>query len=152
MIEWYKNKELSIFFDDVPHVSIRYALPSDTDAEVKSKKKFPFINKRTLEVRIFDHKKGRTYGFTIPKNYCYDGCTIPRFAWSLIGVSKENNGGLIASMVHDYLTEHKELIMNDRALSTNVFNALLCVGHINPVRRFLMKNSVAMYQTLFCKW
>ena len=113
MIEWYKSKELSIFFDDVPYVSIRYVLPSDTDAEVKSKKKYPFINKRSLEVRIFDHKKERTYGFTIPKGYCFDGMTIPRFAWSLIGVSKENNGGLIAAMVHDFLTEHKDLIMND---------------------------------------
>lgn len=153
MIKWYSSKDLSIYFDDTPFVCIRYSLPSDTETEIKSKKKYPFVNKRDLLVRIVYHKKNdRTHEFSIPKGYCFDGMTIPRFAWSLIGVSKENNGGLIAAMIHDYLTEHKELIMNDRALSTNVFNALLCEGQINPVRRFLMKNSVAMFQTLFCRW
>ena len=152
MYKWTENDKVIVYFDDTPHVSIRYVVPSMTDAEIKAVKKYPFINKKKITVRLIDKVKDRTYQFNIPKGYCYDGMTIPRFAWSLIGVSKENNGGLIASMVHDYLTEHKELIMNDRALSTNVFNALLCLGHINPVRRFLMKNSVAMYQTLFCKW
>lgn len=152
MYKWTENDKVIVYFDDTPHVSIRYVVPSMTDAEIKAVKKYPFINKKKITVRLIDKVKDRAYQFDIPKNYCYDGMTIPRFAWSLIGVSKENNGGLIASMVHDYLTEHKELIMNDRALSTNVFNALLCLGHINPVRRFLMKNSVAMYQTLFCKW
>ena len=152
MYKWTENDKVIVYFDDTPHVSIRYVVPSMTDAEIKAVKKYPFINKKKITVRLIDKVKDRSYQFDIPKGYCYDGMTIPRFAWSLIGVSKENNGGLIASMVHDYLTEHKELIMNDRALSTNVFNALLCLGHINPVRRFLMKNSVAMYQTLFCKW
>lgn len=152
MINWYESNKLAIFFDNVPCVAIRYILPTHTEEEKKSIKKYPFICKKSLEVKLFDKVKSRSYGFTIPKGYCYDGCTIPRFAWSLVGVSKENNGGLIASLIHDYLTENKDLILNDRAFSTNVFNSLLEAGGINSVRRFVMKNSVACFQTLFCRW
>lgn len=152
MIEWYSDKNLGIFFDSIPSVGIRYILPTHTDFEKKSIKKYPFINKKDLKATIFNHKKSTNYKFTIPKDYCYDGCTIPRFAWSLIGVSKENNCGLIASLLHDYLTTNRELIDNDRALSTNIFNALLIAGGMNTVRRFIMKNCVACYQTLFCHW
>lgn len=152
MIVWYSDKELEIAFSDKPCVAIRYALPTSTEQEKKSIKKYPFICKRTLEVEILDKQKQKKYNFIIPKNYCYDGCTIPRFAWSLIGVSKENNGGLIASLCHDYLTTNRNLINNDRALSTNIFNALLNVGGINAFKRFIMKNSVAFYQTVFSNW
>ena len=151
-ITWYEDNKLAILFSDVPHVCVRYILPSMTILERQSIKKFPFLCKTKLDVIIFDYKKDKKYTFTIPKDYCYDGMTIPRFAWTLIGVSKENNGGLISSLLHDYLTEHKDIINYDKALSTNVFNALLKVGEINSIRRFVMKNSVACYQTLFCKW
>lgn len=152
MIEWYKSEKLSIFFDEIPHVGVRYVLPSSSELEKLSIKQYPFINRKALSVKLFDHIKGKSYGFNIPKGYCYDGMTIPRFAWTLIGVSKEDNRGLIAALIHDYLTENKGIINNDRALSTNVFNALLEAGGFNPLRRFIMKNSVACFQTLFCNW
>lgn len=151
MIKWYEDENLTIAFDRIPNVAMRYVLPSDTDAEITSKKKYPFINKHTLNVHIID-KEGFHYNFTIPKNYCYDGMTIPRFAWTLIGLSKESNCGMVAALLHDYMTENKDVIENNRSLSTNIFNALLKVGGINSFRRFIMKNSVACYQTLFCKW
>lgn len=150
MIEWYKSKDLSIFFDDVPQVSIRYALPSDTDSEIKSKKKYPFINKRDLDVRIFDHKTEHTYGFTIPKGYCFDGASIPRMFWRIIGAPTDNSF-LIAAMVHDQLCEHHQYVMNDRQLSTEVFNALLETSKVGKVKRYLMKHSVNMFQR-FCGW
>ena len=36
MLEWYKNSKAGIFFDYLPHVGIRYILPSDTPEEKKS--------------------------------------------------------------------------------------------------------------------
>ena len=39
MIEWYKSKDLGIFFSENPQVAIRYILPSMTEKEVKSIKK-----------------------------------------------------------------------------------------------------------------
>lgn len=150
MIEWYTSKDLSIYFNDTPIVSVRYALPSDTDQEIKSKKKYPFINKRDLEVRIFDHKKERAHGFTIPKGYCFDGATIPRIFWRVVGAPTDNNY-LIAAMVHDTLCEHHSYIMNDRQLSSDVFSALLEVSQVGKVKRFLMKHSVNLFQR-FCGW
>lgn len=152
MIEWYKSEKLSIFFSNTPRVCVRYVTPSMTEQEKKSIKKYPFICKTNLEVTIFDHTKSKKYKFTINKGYCYDAMTIPRFAWSLIGVSKEDNRGLISALIHDFLTTNKELIDYDRALSTNVFNALLEVGGMNKFKRFIMKNCVALYQTVFCNW
>lgn len=152
MIKWYTDEEIAIEFDKIPMVSVRYPLPSMTKAEKKAISKYPFINKQELKVKLTDKKEEKDYQFVIPKGYCFDGMTIPRFAWTLIGVSKENNKGIVAALLHDYLCINKEVIENNRALSTNVFNALLITGGMNPVRRFVMKNSVACFQTLFCGW
>lgn len=152
MINWYKSKDLDINFNDVPYVSIRYALPSMTDSELKSIKKYPFINKRDLTVRIIYHKDNdRTHEFTIPKNYCFDGASIPRLFWRIIGAPTDNSF-LIAAIVHDYLCEHHALIMNDRELSTEVFNALLETSKVGKFKRFLMKTSVDIFQKFFCDW
>lgn len=151
MINWYQSKDLTIQFDDVPYVSIRYALPSDTDAEVKSKKKFPFINKRALTVRIIYHKDhDRTHEFTIPKGYCFDGASIPRLFWRVIGAPTDNSF-LIAAMVHDTLCENHQYVLNDRQLSSDVFNALLKTSQVCGFKRFLMKHSVNVFQR-FCGW
>ena len=151
MIEWYKSNKLSIFFGDVPCVGIRYVVPSMTEAEKKSIKKYPFICRKSLEVAIFDHTKNMSYKFTIPKDYCFDGASIPRAFWRIVGAPTDNKF-LIAALVHDVICEQHRCVMYDRALSTNVFNALLEVAEVNKVSRFLMKNSVACFQTLFCNW
>lgn len=151
MIEWCKNNKLSVFFDDVPCVGIRYLVPSMTEAEKKSVRKYPFICRKSLDVTIFDHNKQRTYKFTIPKDYCFDGASIPRMFWRIVGAPTDNKF-LIAALVHDVLCEHHECVAYDKSLSTNVFDALLESAEVNPVSRFLMKNSVACFQTLFCDW
>lgn len=150
-IEWYQDKKLAIFFSDVPRVGIRYVLPTHTESEVQSIKKYPFINRKDLEVKLFNHIKNRSFGFTIPKSYCYDGASIPRIFWRLIG-SNTDNSFLIPALIHDYLCEHHELIMNDREFSTEVFNALLKVSEVGKFKRFLMKNSVDFFQKYFCDW
>lgn len=151
MIEWYKDKDLGIFFSDTPHVCVRYFLPTHTDEEKKSIKKYPFICKTELKVILFDYKKVKSYQFTIPKGYCYDGASIPRLFWRVIG-SNTDNKFLIAALVHDVLCENHKYVNYDRAFSTNVFNALLTVSEVGPLRRFLMKNSVACFQSVFCGW
>lgn len=152
MIKWYSSKDLSIYFDDTPFVCIRYSLPSDTETEIKSKKKYPFVNKRDLLVRIVYHKKNdRTHEFSIPKGYCFDGASIPRFFWRIIGAPTDNSF-LIASMIHDMTCINPEYIMCDRQLSTEVFNALLESSKVNKVKRFLMKHSVNIFQSFSNKW
>lgn len=172
MIEWYDDKNLRICFSDVPHVCVRYILPTHTKAEKKSIEKYPFICKTELKVELEDKKIGglddmhlrqalpadnnlpqssKKYSFTIPKSYCYDGASIPRAFWRIVGAPTDNHF-LIAALVHDVLCENHHYVDNDRAFSTNVFNALLKCSDVGCIRRFLMKNSVACFQTMFCGW
>lgn len=145
MIEYYSNNRVGIFFSENPHISIRYYIPSMTEDERKSIEKYPFINKKNLQVRLVDYKKEKTYNFEIPKGYCYDGASIPRLFWRIIG-SNTDNRFLIPALVHDILCENHSFIENDRKFSTEVFNALLEASEVNAFKRFLMKNSVDCFQ------
>lgn len=149
-VKWFENDELSIFFSEVPRVCVRYIIPSTTEAEAKSIKRYPFINKKELHVALFDHVKKKSYKFTIPKGYCYDGATIPRLFWRVIG-SNTDNSFLIPALVHDVLCENHNYVDNDRAFSSKVFDALLETGEVNGLKRFFMKNSVDLFQR-FCGW
>lgn len=150
-ITWYKDNKLGIFFSTMPCVAVRYITPSSTNDERISIKRFPFINKRELKVQLIDYKKNKVYNFVIPKSYCYDGASIPRLFWRVIGANTDNKF-LIAALIHDVLCENHDFIDNDRSFSTNVFNALLYTGDVGKVRRFFMKNSVGMWQTICGKW
>jgi hypothetical protein len=145
LLLWYDDEKLSIEFDTAPCIGVRYVTPSSTPAEKKSIKKFPFINKRELKVWITDKTKGYTYHFIIPKGYCYDGASIPRFFWRVIG-SKTDNAFLIAALIHDVLCENHYYVNGDRYLSTIVFERLLSVGGVGGFKRWLMKHSVDNFQ------
>ena len=151
MINWYTDKNLNICFLNEPQIAIRYILPSMSAEEKKSVKMYPFINKISLEVIIEDKKKKKSYSFEIPKGYCFDGASVPRFFWRIIG-SNTDNKFLVAAMVHDYMCENHGCINSDRKLSTYVFNALLTVSEVGKFKRFLMKNSVDIFQRYFCHW
>lgn len=151
MICWYSDKKLAVFFDNLPLLGIRYSVPSMADNERKAIEKYPFICKKELKVCLKDYVKNRSYEFAIPKNYCFDGASIPRLFWRVIGANTDNKF-LIPALIHDILCEHHEYINNDRAFSTNIFNALLSCSGVGRFKRFCMKNSVACYQTILCKW
>ena len=150
-ITWFVNDDLAIYFSDTPRVCVRYVLPSMTILERQSIKKFPFLCKTKLDVIIFDYKKDKKYKFTIPKNYCYDGASVPRFFHRLIGAPTDNSF-LISSLCHDVLWENPQSIDDDRQLSTDIFDALLSVSDVQPFKRFLMKHSVNIYQSCQKKW
>lgn len=150
MLEYFSNKKAGIFFDDIPHVGIRYFVPSMTEDERKSIEKYPFINKKNLEVRLCDYKRDKTYKFVIPKGYCYDGASIPRLFWRIIGANTDNRF-LIPALIHDVLCENHDYIDNDKNFSSEVFNALLEAEKVSSLKRFLMKNSVNCFQC-FCHW
>jgi hypothetical protein len=122
-----------------------------TEQEKKSIKKYPFICKTKLEVALFDHIKNKTYKFTIPKGYCYDGASIPRMFWRLIG-SNTDNTFLIPALIHDVLCENHNYVDNDREFSTEVFESLLEVSEVNKIKRKIMCTGINIFQTLFCDW
>ena len=147
----YSDLNTEIIFNGEPHIGIRYILPSTSQEERISIKKYPFINKTSLGLTLKDKKKKKTYNFVIPKGYCFDGASVPRFFWRIIGSNTDNNF-LLAALVHDVLCENHYYIDNDREFSTRIFNLLLKESDVKPLKRFFMKNSVNVFQTLFCKW
>ena len=151
MVGWINNKQLEISFNPEPSIGIRYILPSMSADEKKSIKKYPFINKISLGVFLYDKEKSRKYNFIIPKGYCFDGASVPRFFWRIIG-SNTDNKFLVAALIHDYMCEHHDCVGYDREFSTKVFNELLKVSGVGKVKRFFMKNSVDIFQKCFCNW
>lgn len=149
-MEWYVDNDLEIIFSQLPLIGTRYVLPSMYNAEVKSIKKYPFINKRDITVMIRDKKKDVTHTFTIPKGYCYDGASIPRLFWRIVG-SNTDNSFLIAALIHDVLCENHHYVKNDRYLADKVFERLLYVAKVPAFKRWLMFHSVDNYQK-FCGW
>jgi hypothetical protein len=148
---WFDNDRINIVFGIIPSIGIRYIVPSMSEEEKKSVKKYPFINKLGLRVFVKDKKKSQIYDFIIPKGYCFDGASVPRLFWRIIGPNTDNKF-LVAAMVHDYICEHHDCINYDRALSTLIFDSLLKASGIGNLKRFCMKNSVNIFQKYFCNW
>lgn len=147
---WYDDKSLSIIFDRVPRVSVRYALPSNTEEEIKDIKKYPFVNIKKLNVVLKDKEKNKTYKFEIPAYYKYDGATIPRIFWRVIG-SNTDNSFLIAALIHDWCCSQKDCVDNDRNFSSIVFKSLLLTGGVSKLKAQIMYLAVDNFQR-FCNW
>lgn len=142
---WYDDDKITIVFNETPCVMNRYPTPSMTEDEKKRIARYPFINKKTLEVILIDKKKNKNYSFSIPKNYCWDGATIPRAFWRLIG-SKEDSRFLIPSLVHDVLCENHQYVNDDRYFADKVFERLLYVSDVPALSRWLMFHAVDNFQ------
>jgi len=150
-IKWYEDKELSIFFNHKPNTHMLEPLPSMSQAEKDLIELYPFINCTALKVALFDHVKGKSYKFTINKQFRWDGATIARPLWWIIG-SKTNPKFRSPSMIHDYLCSNKYVIDYDRKFSSKVFKALLEVAGVKKWRKDLMYFFVDLFQALFCDW
>lgn len=114
------------------------------DEELKKALKKPFIT--TADIGIVVKYEGNYHQFTIPKGYDWNGANVPPFAWLIIGQQKEPRFKL-ASCVHDYLCENKEVIDYNRYLSTLIFETLCeYFGRFNDVKRWAMFHSVDNFQ------
>lgn len=58
----------------------------------------------------------------VPKGFIFDGATIPRLAWTLIGVTPYDNDIIHAAVVHDWLYATRSL---SRKLSDDVFKRIM---------------------------
>lgn len=151
MIQMCKNKDFAVFLTEKPIIEVRCPEDAENEKERQEFLKKPFVCKNRLWILLLNHKQERTYKILVNEGYAWDGASIPRIAWRLIGSPSESIF-LRASLVHDKMCENKNNIGYDRAFSTNVFNALLEKAGVGKFKRFLMKNSVACFQTLFCDW
>lgn len=147
---WVDNEKLSVIFDRVPRVCVRYPLPSNTDEEVKHIKKYPFVNIKKLNVVLKDKEKNKTYKFEIPAYYYYDGATINRLFWRIIGPNTDNSF-MIAALIHDWCCSQKDCVDNDRNFSSKVFKSLLLTGGVSKLKAQIMYLAVDNFQR-FCGW
>lgn len=145
MITWYSDNDITILFSEMPQPCIRFASPEMSDTEKKNVRLYPFLNRKDLGVELIDKKHDRVYSFTIPKGYKWDGASIPRLFWRLIG-SKTDSAFLIPSLVHDVLCENHSYVGNDRYFADKVFERLLYVAGVSAFNRWLMFHSVEGYQ------
>ena len=104
-----------------------------------------------MEIYVWDENTEQSYTFTIPKGYEFDGASIPRVFWRIVGANTDNRF-IVAAMVHDFCCENHEVVGHNRYLSTMVFNNLLEVGGVSPFKRWMMKHSVDNWQKACGKW
>lgn len=121
-----------------------------TNGELKQALVKPFYLADNLSIGI--EYEGNSFNFIIPKGYDWNGANVPFFCWLIIGQQKEPRFKL-ASMVHDYLCEHKGVINYNRYLSTLIFETLCeYFGRFNAVKRWAMFHSVDNFQKLQKGW
>lgn len=150
-IDWACDENVLIAFDKEPVIEVQVVKPCMSKQERLTVKRFPFVNKKTLQVMIYDHKKFKQYNFKIRENYRYDGATIPRFFWRIIGPNTDNQF-LIAALVHDVLCINHKYIDNDRELSSKIFRALLIASGVNKIKAEIMYKAVDLWQFVRGSW
>lgn len=142
----YGRKELEIhIFKEFPEVFLLdKSLVGLEGEELKKALKKPFYVEEDIKIKIkYEDEK---YIFTIPKCYDWNGANVPACAWLLIGQQKEPRFKL-ASCVHDFLCENKDVIDRNRYLSTLIFEALCeYFGRFNAFKRWAMFHCVDNFQ------
>ena len=152
------TRNLKVEFSELPNVKIRVIDKNDSDFETKSKKKYPFVLINDITVKITEPEKDLDFEFEIPKNYVWNGADIPKCLF-VIGQSKDNNY-LVASLVHDYMLEHRAYIFNEvlgkslsatqyRKLTSLIFREILKDEKTNTIKANCMSFAVDMYQMIF---
>lgn len=150
MLLIHKDKEIEIYFNDIPHVDVRYMLPWMSEIEKQDIKKKPFCNQNELTILVKDIKKNDSYEFTIPEDYCWDGASIPKTFWRIIGPNTDNKF-LIASCVHDYMCENHGVVESRRNFSSKIFKGLLLASGVGKIKAQTMYLAVDNFQR-FCNW
>ena len=150
-VVWQEDDFCKVCFDVIPEIDNKNINKSVMSKdEIKKAKKKPLFVKNSVNVLLIDKRKNWYYHFDIESGYDYDGASIPRFLWRIVG-SKENIEFKIAALIHDVLCENHNYVNHDRYFADRVFEKLLEVGDVGPFRRWLMFHSVDNFQK-FCGW
>jgi len=148
--KWYSDSEMAIYFSREPDVDFRVIKPGMSKEEQKDIENKPFLNKKEFSIVLFDLRRNYRYSFKAKENYTWDGATIPRICWRVIG-AKTDPRFLIPSLVHDILCENHSFVGNDRYFADKVFERLLYVSGVSDFKRWMMFHSVDNFQK-FQNW
>lgn len=141
MLVWCQKEDITIISDIVPITVVCKPLPSDSDKLKKYKKKYPYLNKRTVTFMI--KYLGKTYSFTIKKGFRWNGTNC-------LGL-QHNPKLLDASMAHDALCNDHDLIEQDRQLSSMIFREMGIASGVNKVFMFGAYHAVDNFQKVWGK-
>lgn len=148
---WLDNDKCRVAFSEMPFVvNKQINICAMTQEEIEDAENKPLFLINTVQVLLIDKIKNKTYTFTIKSGYDYDGASISRIFWRIIG-SKEDIRFKTAALIHDVLCENHDYVNGDRYFSTVVFNGLLYTGGTGNFKRWTMKHSVDNFQK-FCGW
>lgn len=127
------TKDLKIFLSCLPEVNLNF------DNRIK----YPLICTNQPYLLVFS--KDKKYRIEIPDNFYYDGATIFRCFWRVAGHPLQPEYQT-ASIFHDYICEHKEVIENNRKLSSEIFYNLLLFCKVNKLLAKIMYLAVDNFQ------
>ena len=122
-----------------------------TKDEIKKAKQKPLLLINDVEIVLENKVKNNLFHFSIPSGYDYDGATICKIFWKIIG-TKEDIRFKIPSLVHDMLCENPHCVGFDRQFSSIVFERLLQVSDTNFLCRKVMFLAVELFQIATKKW
>lgn len=112
----------------------------------------PFTLMNNVYYLSGDYKNLESYGIRINKGYNWNGANIPRFLWRVVG-SQYNPEFLPASMVHDWLCENKDFIIQNGAyISSIIFRDILLLYGVPKFKANIMFSAVYMFQKFKRGW
>ena len=112
------------------------------------KKPFVLLN----NIAYLSAKNENVYRIEIHKGYNWNGANIPRFLWRIVG-SQYDPQFLPASMVHDWLCENKDFIMNDGVkVSSDIFRDILILYKVPEWKAKTMATAVRLFQMTQKGW
>ena len=149
------TKDIRLDVSEMPDCDIRENYPTDSK-EIKDDKELkPFVLRNKCFVDgVYYPQSSSIYSnpfqfhFEITGNgkpYNWDGATIPRILWPLIG-GKGSPEFLIASLFHDYMCEHKAILNGNRYLSSLILREVLIACGTPKWKAGIMFVSVDLFQ------
>lgn len=133
----------------------------------EEKFRYPFCTKVASKIIVKTCIRKYTFVLKLCENnyYIWNGSDIPRFCWSLLGISKHSPYGLIASKWHDNLLEHKQQFFNEikevapnytvkefRRLTSLIFRQLLINNSVPKWKAYIMAWFVDIFQMCLPSW
>ena len=94
---------------------------------------------------IVQERNGRKYYLKMNKGFVSDGCTIPRFLWTIFACPHTPEY-LPASLIHDWLLCHPQAIERNRNLSSRIFRQVLLNEGVNKIKAEIMYLTVDIVQ------
>ena len=87
----------------------------------------------------------------IQEDFTSDGCTLWRIFWLILDCPHKPEY-LPASIIHDWVLEHPEIVNYNRKFSSQIFKTVLLKTGVNPVKAKMMYLAVEFWQSFTNIW